>query len=128
MAERQSRYPTLADIPAAPVSATVGTHLHRLPHLIQQRVEEHRRRIPTSRLNDWLALVQRRRALPSNRDGRAPRIYYMTQTGHRPPVFTLFVNAPSRLNDNHRRFLWSQFTEHFGFAGTPVRLVFKRSD
>jgi GTP-binding protein len=128
LAERRERYPTLAELPAAPVSATARTHLHRLPRLLQQRVDEHGRRIPTARLNDWLAEVQRRRALPSNRVGRAPRIYYMTQTGQRPPVFTLFVNAPSRLDDNHRRFLWARFTEHFGFAGTPVRLVFKRSE
>jgi GTP-binding protein len=127
-AERAQRYPTLADVPAVPVSATVGTHLQRLPRLMRQRVEEHARRIPTARLNDWLAEVQRRRALPSTRVGKIPRIYYMTQTGTRPPTFTLFVNAPSRLTDNYRRFLWSRFVEHFGFAGTPVRLLYRRSD
>jgi len=40
----------------------------------------------------------------------------------------LFVNAPSRLTENYRRFLWSQFTEHFGFKGTPIRFRVKKSE
>jgi GTP-binding protein len=128
IADRARRYPTLAVVPAAPVSATIGTHLHRLPHLLQARVAEHQRRVKTPELNDWLKAVQRRRAVPSNNVGKLPKIYYMTQTGTRPPTFTLFVNAPSRLSENYRRYLWSQFTEHFGFTGTPVRLLVKKSD
>ena len=128
MEERARRFPTLADIPAHPVSATMGIHLHRLPEYIAQRAAENTRRIPTGQLNDWLALVQRTRAVPSNSEGRAPKIYYMTQTGVRPPTFTFFVNAPSRLNENYRRFLWSHFTEHFGFRGTPLRFKVKKSE
>src|SRR5262245_27212391 len=114
-AERARRFPTLADVPAHPVSATVRLHLQKLPEYVAERVRENTRTIPTRELNDWLALVQKRRQVPSNSAGKAPKIYYMTQTGTRPPQFTLFVNAPSRLNDNYRRYLWSAFAEHFGF-------------
>jgi GTPase len=127
-ADRERRYPSLADLPAVPISATVGTHMHKLPQQLQQRVDEHSRRIRTHDLNEWLASVQRKRAVPSNNVGRLPKIYYVTQTGSKPPAFTLFVNAPSRLGDNYRRFLYSQFVDHFGFAGTPVRLLVKKSD
>jgi GTP-binding protein len=72
--------------------------------------------------------VQRRQQAPSNRLGRAPRLYYVTQTGTRPPEFTVFVNAPDRINPTYRRFLWSQFAERFGFHGTPVRMRFRRSE
>jgi GTP-binding protein len=128
LAERAERYPTLADLPAMPVSATAGTHLTRLPAALRQRAGEHARRVPTGQLNEWLKRVQRRRQVPSTRLGYAPRIYYMTQTGTRPPEFTLFVNAPSRLSENYRRFLWLQLTEHFEFHGTPVRLKVRKSD
>ena len=60
--------------------------------------------------------------------GKSPKIYYVTQTGTRPPQFTLFVNAPSRLTENYRRFLWLRFTEDFGFHGTPVRLLVRKSE
>ncbi len=126
--ERARRFPTLADLPAHPVSATERIHLARLPEYIAERAAESRRRIPTGRLNEWLEQAQRRRAVPSNVLGKTPRIYYMTQTGIRPPTFTLFVNAPSRLTDNYRRYLWGQFAEHFGFHGTPLRFRVKKSE
>jgi GTP-binding protein len=127
-ADRARRFPTLGDVPAMPVSATVGTHLQRLPEALASRVAEGARKIPTPQLNKWLAEVQRRRAVPSDRLGHVPKIYYMTQTGARPPEFTLFVNAPSRLNEAYRRFLWLSFVERFGFRGTPVRLRVRKSE
>jgi GTP-binding protein len=127
-AERRRRYPTLADLPAAPISALRRTHLHRLPGLIRERVAQGRRRIATAELNRWLTEVQRRRAAPTTRLGRSPKLYYMTQTGSRPPEFTLFVNAPERIGQAYRRFLWTRFVEHFGFEGTPVRLRLRKSE
>ncbi len=127
-ADRARRFPTLGDIPAHPISATEKTHLAKLPQYIRECVDQNMRRISTSKLNEWLEIVQKRRQVPSNAMGQAPKIYYMAQTGVRPPQFTLFVNAPSRLNDNYRRFLHSQFAEHFEFSGTPFRLRVKKSE
>jgi GTP-binding protein len=128
LADRARRFPTLADLPAHPVSATEGIHLSRLPEYIAERAAENARRIPTGQLNEWLEDAQRRRGLPSNSVGKSPRIYYMTQTGIHPPTFTVFVNAPSRLTENYRRYLWSRFTEHFGFHGTPLRFRVRKSE
>jgi GTP-binding protein len=128
LADRARRFPTLADVPAHPISATEKLHLAKLPEYIAQRVAENTRQIPTRELNDWLALVQKRRGVPSNAVGKAPKIYYLTQTDKRPPTFTLFVNAPSRLTANYRRYLWSQFADHFGFKGTPLRFRVKKSE
>ncbi len=126
-AERARRYPTLADLPAVPISALKGTHLYRLPGLVRERWDEATRKIATPELNRWLKDVQQRRQVPSTRLGRQPRLYYVTQTGSRPPEFTVFANAPERLNATYRRFLWSQLAGRFGFHGTPVRLRFRRS-
>jgi len=126
-AERASRYPTLGDLPATPVSALTRTHLHRLPELLAARVAEHRRKLSTSQINAWLEDVRRRRGLPSTKLGRTAKIYYATQTGVGPPEITLFVNEPSRITANYRRFVWSRLTEHFGFRGVPVRLRVRKS-
>jgi GTP-binding protein len=128
LAARKERYPTLGDLPAAPVSATAGIHLTRLPAQLAKRVVEHRRKIPTSELNRWLQEVQRRRSIPATASGRVPRIYYLTQTGTGPPEITLFVNAPSRLSEHYRRFLWLDFTDRFDFHGTPVRMKIRKSE
>jgi len=127
-AARARRYPTLGDLPAMPLSATTALHLQRLPAAIAKRVEEHERRIPTAELNRWVHDVQRRRAVPATRLGRVPKLYYVTQTGTRPPELTLFANAPHRLSESYRRFLWLDFTDTFGFHGTPVRLKVRKSD
>ena len=126
--ERAQRYPTLADVPALPVSALQRTHLGRLPATLQKRVTEHQRKVSTRELNEWLKRAQARRGVGSTRLGRVPKIYYVTQTRIGPPEFTLFVNEPSRLSENYRRYLWQHLTAHFGFTGTPVRLRMRRSD
>jgi GTP-binding protein len=128
MADRERRFPTLGDLPAAPVSALRGIHLHRLPAQLAARVDEHARRLPTARLNDWLKAAQRQRGVPSTRLGHVPKLYYATQTGRRPPEVTVFVNDPRRLLENYRRFLWLHFVEHFAFRGTPVRMRFRKSE
>jgi GTP-binding protein len=126
--ERATRYPTLRDLPALPVSALTRSHLGKLPVALAKRVAEHRRRISTRDLNRWLKAAQARRQAASTRLGRSPRFYYATQTREGPPEFTLFVNEPSRVGENYRRFLLTHFNEHFGFAGTPVRLKFRKSE
>lgn len=127
-ADRGRRYPTLTDLPAVPLSATTGLHLAKLPAAIHKRAFEHERKIPTAELNRWLERVQRRRAVPSTSLGRIPKLYYVTQTGNKPPQFTLFVNAPSRLSEAYRRYLWLDFVEQFGFHGTPVRFKVRKSE
>jgi GTP-binding protein len=126
-ADRASRYPTLGDLPSAPVSALTRTHLHRLPGLLAARVADHRRKLSTPEVNAWLEDVRRRRGLPSTKLGRTAKIYYATQTGIGPPEITLFVNEPSRITANYRRFVWTRLTEHFGFRGVPVRLRVRKS-
>ena len=126
--DRARRFPTLADLPAHPISATEKIHLNKLPEYIAERVAQSLRQLSTRELNDWLTLAQKRKQVPSNAAGKSPKIYYLTQTGKRPPTFTLFVNAPSRLSDNYRRYLWGQFAEHFGFQGTPLRFKVRKSE
>jgi GTP-binding protein len=126
--DRERRYPTLAGLPAMPISATSGLHLHRLTATLAQRLEEHRRKLSTSEINRWLESVQRRRAVPSTRLGKVAKIYYATQTGTAPPELTLFVNAPSRVSEPYRRYLLLDLRDTYGFPGTPVRLKLRKSE
>jgi GTP-binding protein len=125
--ERARRYPTLGDLPTVPVSALERTNLQRLPKVIGERVAEHRRKLTTPEINAWLEEVRRRRGVPSTKLGRTAKIYYATQTGQGPPEITLFVNEPSRLSANYRRFVWSRLADHFGFRGVPLRLRVRKS-
>jgi GTPase len=96
--------------------------------MLMERVKQGDRTFSTRELNQWLEQVQRRRQVPSSRLGRQPRLYYMTQTGRKPPELTLFVNAPQHLNDNYRRFLALRFAEDFSLRGAPLRFKFRKSE
>ena len=127
--ERRVRehHPWLAHLPALPVSAQTRSNLHRLPGEWRLLGDEARRTISTSELNRWLEAVQAERQAPSTRLGRPARIYYATQTGTRPPRFTIFASQPEALHAAYRRFLLKHLRERFGFTGTPVKLEVKKS-
>ena len=38
------------------------------------------------------------------------------------------MNAPDRLSQSYRRFLWLDLIRHFDFAGTPARLRVRKSE
>jgi GTP-binding protein len=127
-ADRARRFPTLADIPAHP---DLGHRAH--PSDAHPRVRRRARRAEPARDPD--ARAQRvagdrpeAQAGAEQLDGQVAEDLLHDPDGKRPPTFTLFVNAPSRLSDNYRRYLWSQFAEHFGFQGTPLRFRVRKSE
>ncbi|MDE5093982.1 MAG: ribosome biogenesis GTPase Der, partial [Trichodesmium sp. St11_bin5] len=61
----------------------------------------------------------------TNRQGRQGKIYYGTQVTSKPPTIALFVNDPKRFPENYRRYIQSQFRQHLGFTGTPIRLLWR---
>ena len=49
------------------------------------------------------------------------------QTGTRPPTFVIKVNDGRLVHFSYRRYLENRLRAAFGFAGNPLRLVFKSS-
>ena len=88
-------------------------------------VEEHRRRVSTSVVNEVLEEAAKWHSPPTTRQGKQGRIYYGTQVSSQPPTIALFVNDPKRFNDNYRRYIERQFREQIGFLGTPIRLFWR---
>jgi GTP-binding protein len=83
-------------------------------------------RLPTGVLNRGLESKIKQRP-PGGKGGRFPKIYYASQTGTRPPTFTLFVNDPALIGDSYRRFLEKQIRALYPFRGTPVRIRVRKS-
>ena len=74
--------------------------------------------------NQLLQDAQTVNPVPS-RNGRIPKIYYMTQASVKPPTFILFVNEPELIHFSYMRFLENRLRESFGFEGTPIRLILR---
>jgi GTP-binding protein len=107
------------------ISAMTGQRVPKILDLVDQAVEEHRRRVTTSVVNEVLEDAATWHTPPTTRQGRQGRIYYGTQVTTRPPSFTLFVNDPKLFKDNYRRYIERQFRENLGFEGTPIRIFWR---
>lgn len=79
-------------------------------------------RIPTAELNDYLQAIVKHQPPPSV-NSKFINIKYMSQVAINPPVFTFFVNEPTMLKDNYKRFLEKKIREKYDFSGVPI--IFK---
>ena len=113
------------DAPVLAVSAKTGAGLGALFERVRQLHETARREIGTAELNRWLQDAVRRHepAMAQRGSRRRPlKFFYATQTGVRPPAFTLFCSEPGAVQPAYVRFLENRLREAFDFAGTPVRI------
>ena len=62
---------------------------------------------------------------PPTRAGRAPRLYYITQSGTNPPTFIVFCSSPEHVAESYRRFVRNQIAREFDFRSVPIRLFFR---
>lgn len=121
----RDRFPLLAGSPVIFVSALTGQRVSRIPEAVRELWVERRRRVSTSRLNDLLKKAIER-VQPTGKSGARPlKLYYITQTGDSPPVFTIFVNDPKSVIPAYRRYLLNFFSEQLDMKATPLRLHFR---
>ena len=106
-------------------SALSGQRVTAIFPLAKLAVEQHRRRVSTSVVNEVLQEALRWRTPPTTRGGRQGRLYYGTQVASGPPSFTLFVNDPKLFGETYRRYVERQIREGLGFEGTPIRLFWR---
>ena len=107
------------------VSAMTGQRVPKILEFVDRAAEQHQRRVTTSVINEVLEEATRWHSPPTTRQGRQGRIYYGTQVSSRPPTIALFVNSPKLFGDNYRRYIERQMRESLGFAGTPIRLLWR---
>ena len=107
------------------VSALMKQRINPIFRFASLAVEQHRRRVSTSVVNEVVTDALSWRSPPTSRGGRQGRIYYATQVASSPPSFTLFVNDPKLFGDSYRRYLERQLRDGLGFKGTPLKLFWR---
>jgi GTP-binding protein len=124
--ESRRRLPHVRYAPILYLSAATGLRVSKIPAMARELARERRREIPTAELNRALESIEQRYQPPGNkRVGKPPKVYYGTQTGTAPPVFTLFVNEPKAFATSYRKFLANALRDALGFEGTPVGVRYK---
>ena len=107
------------------ISAVTGQRTDRLFELINFVNDQSNMRISTGMLNNVLADAQARVQPPTDK-GRRLKIYYMTQTGIKPPNFVIFCNSRELFHFSYQRYIENQLRTVFGLEGTPIRIVIRQ--
>ena len=107
------------------ISALTGQRVSRIFELINYVNEQGLMRITTGMLNNVLADATARVQPPTDK-GKRLKLYYMTQTGVRPPTFVVFCNNSELFHFSYQRYLENQLRSVFGLEGTPVRLIIRQ--
>ncbi|TKJ41801.1 ribosome biogenesis GTPase Der [candidate division LCP-89 bacterium B3_LCP] len=91
-----------------------------------QNIEQQRtKRIATSDLNDFFQAVIEKTPPPSVK-GRFIQMKYVAQIKETPPLFAFFCSRPEDIDASYRRFLERHIRQHYGFAGVPIKLTFRK--
>jgi GTP-binding protein len=120
------RMPFAAYAPLLFVSALTGKGVVRILDLAGEVYEASALKVETSRLNEFLSWINADHPALS-RVNRRIKIKYMTQKAGRPPTFFLFTRTPAGLLPAYERFFQQALREKFGFWGSPIRLLMRKS-
>jgi GTP-binding protein len=104
-------------------SAKTGRNVTRLLVEALALADRRSERIPTPRLNRFLGEVVTARQPPAP-SGHRLKLLLMTQTGVRPPRFSVQVNSRSRLTRDYAYYLENRLRERFRLEGVPTVIDF----
>ncbi|MDR1797655.1 MAG: ribosome biogenesis GTPase Der [Clostridiales Family XIII bacterium] len=116
--------PFLSWAPQVYISVKDGQRLRKVLDTVEAVHANCSLRVPTSPLN---ALIQDATAMkqPPSDKGKRLKIYYVTQVGIQPPLFSFKVNRRDLMHFSYARYLENQIRAQWGFTGTPIRFVFR---
>ncbi|MBQ2754157.1 MAG: ribosome biogenesis GTPase Der [Clostridia bacterium] len=109
------------------VSAKTGQRLSKIFELAKYIDNQSSMRISTGMLNDVINDATARVQPPSDK-GKRLKIYYLTQTGIKPPSFVLFVNDKKLAHFSYIRYIENQLRNTFGFEGSAIKFVLREKD
>jgi len=110
--------------PVAFIAAATGYGIRKMLETAARTIRVYQRKVTTSALNQALQRIVHAHPPPLWRE-KAVKFYYGTQTGTRPPTFTLFVNAPRGVAESYQRYLVHQLREHLTLEYSPLKLLLR---
>jgi GTP-binding protein len=116
----------LKNVPVVTLSALHGKNIDRLMQSVLQTFEEWNRRVPTAKLNRWLAGASQTNPPPLSQ-GRSNKMRYIAQIKSRPPTFAVWVSRPKDVPDSYQRYLINSIRATFSMESVPVRLLIRTS-
>jgi GTP-binding protein len=120
--EVKDRFKYLDFAPFMVVSAKTKRNIEKLKEKIVYVYKNYSKRIPTSKLNEWIKEATIRHHLPTDVRGKETKIYYATQFKTKPPTIALVMNK-AKLHFSYERYLINFLRSKEDFTGTPIVLI-----
>jgi GTP-binding protein len=114
-------------VPFLTVSALEKKRVTKIFSIVDEILQERKKRIPTADLNRAFREVAENMTLPLHK-GKQVKLYYITQVKTEPPSFAVFVNYPTAIKDAHLRHMEKVLRNGFSFRGTPIRIYLKERE
>ncbi|MCF0140733.1 MAG: ribosome biogenesis GTPase Der [Mogibacterium sp.] len=81
-------------------------------------------RITTGRLNSIIEDAVMMRQPPQDK-GKRLKVYYATQVGVQPPLFSFSINDKELMHFSYARYLENKIRDAYGFEGTSIKFIYK---
>ena len=120
--------PFLSYAPVVFASALNGRGLQKIIQAVLTVNANRQKRIATNQLNRLMRDVLAFDRLPSDKKGRALKVYYCSQAESEPPTFIFFVNNPELVNTGFENHVKNKLRELEDFTGTPIRTFWRGKD
>lgn len=125
--EIREKFPFMMYAPVLFVSALTNKRMEKVLETVDRIAAEHSKRVTTSALNDVIGEAVMLNQPPSDK-GKRLKIYYGSQTGTKPPKFTLFINDKKLTHFSYQRYLENKIRENFGFEGTSIQFEYREKN
>ena len=109
--------------PVITTSAMNGRNIEKLLAAAIELADRRAQRIPTPKLNRFVAEVVARRQPPAKR-GKRLRLYYTAQVGISPPRIAIQVNDRRLITQDWAYHLENRMREHYALEGVPLIIDF----
>lgn len=121
----RERFKFASFAPVCFISALRETGLDVLMRTVQDVSDQWRKDLPRYDLRR--TILNAVAAHPPALSGRsAAKIYSVSQDSTAPPSFTFYVNRADMIHFGYQRYLENALRAAYGFAGSPLRMRFKR--
>lgn len=110
--------------PSIFISVKEKQRIHQVIEMAKYVAETRAMRVPTGQLNSLISDATMMKQPPSDK-GKRLKIYYATQVGVKPPLFSFQINKRELMHFSYARYLENKIREGFGFEGTSLKFVFR---
>ena len=125
--ELKTEFKFISYAPIVFLSALTKKRIHTLMPEVKKVKNNIVKEIKTSTLNNVIMESYDLNPAPSYK-GKRLKIYYVHQSGIKPPCFNFNVNDKKLVHFSYERYLENKLRENFDFEGTPIELVFKNKN